>query len=331
MKKFFCILLALASSLAAQKIDDNSGIILGDGVNVRNTPSIDGSVVTKLKKATLVSILARDSKFYALVNSALVECKPPYDDTKCNSWYKIKSGNNIGWVFGGFLGASINYKGAKNISGAQVCSYTKGQFSPDLLRYINQTLTIQDQDMVFFLFFKTPTDPYMNYDCFVHGVALISEKNGWILPMDFNTGSEILAIYSNKQYFVLDNHFQCYTSPCHWNQLSFFPWKNFENQKDLIYDSYGSEQGDTEVVAEIIFQKSTIFMKKYSLETRSGNGSDYVLTITTGNPNLNSKEEEYRDKKVTVIKDPTKAKDMFDELRDNFNKVRFETTGWDSH
>ncbi|MFQ6042522.1 MAG: SH3 domain-containing protein [Candidatus Poribacteria bacterium] len=75
-----------------------TGIVLGDGVRVRDKPNLaDSQVVFKLISGDKVEILDRTKtkESFSKIEGLLLDGGYP--------WYKVKKNNNVGWIYGQFL------------------------------------------------------------------------------------------------------------------------------------------------------------------------------------------------------------------------------------
>lgn len=97
MKKWFLIFLVTLvffSCKRTPKIEIGQNVYISATVlNARNSPSLEGEKVGKLKLGDIVKVLERSEKEMEI-------------DGKSNYWYHIESSSVNGWVFGGYL--SIN-------------------------------------------------------------------------------------------------------------------------------------------------------------------------------------------------------------------------------
>ncbi len=102
MRKIIILLLIASFPLWATP-SGQKATILGDYVNLRGVPTVNGDVVTVMRKNDRVAIIKRRDQMSQA-------------DGKSNYWYKIiheKSGKQ-GWVFGSYLGLEIA-AGGKNL------------------------------------------------------------------------------------------------------------------------------------------------------------------------------------------------------------------------
>jgi len=79
----------------SQQIHSTMYVMAGDGLNLRAEPTTQSKIIRALPFLTKVNFLEKSGNFITI-------------DGISSQWYKISVGNDVGWVFGGYLSNTID-------------------------------------------------------------------------------------------------------------------------------------------------------------------------------------------------------------------------------
>ena len=89
------VFIFISSNIVSQEQFPNMYVTPGNGLNMRSEPSTQARIIRALPFLTEVVVLDKSENFIMI-------------DNIYAQWYRIQVGNDIGWVFSGYLSQNIN-------------------------------------------------------------------------------------------------------------------------------------------------------------------------------------------------------------------------------